>query len=69
MGKGQQIAQNGIEAVALFGYDFQESARILRIVDGAVQQRFYKTFDGSDGRTQFMGYIGDKITAHLFEAA
>ncbi len=68
-GQREQVAKNSVEAVGLFGHDFNEVPRVVRVVERAVQQGLDKALDRGDRCAQFMRHVGHKIAPHLLEPA
>ena len=66
---GEYVVDQAREALGLQHDDLEEFFRHGGIVDRPVQERFHKALDGGERRFQFVGNVGDKVRAHLLEAA
>ena len=53
----------------MFRYNGQKALSLLRIVHRFVEKGFDKPFNSGQGRFDFMGHIGYKITPNVFKAS
>src|SRR5213075_2692061 len=67
--KFEQIVGEPRETPRVFENDLHEADAILRVVDGAGEQRFCKTLNGGERRFEFVGNVGDEISADALEFA
>ena len=64
----EKIVGETIEAGGVVANDFEETAIILRIVEGAGEQSFGEAADGGERRLEFVRDVGDEILADALEA-
>src|SRR5271156_4696410 len=51
----------------MFENDIEEAGAVLLIINGAGEERFGEALDGSEGRSEFVRDVGNKIAAHALE--
>src|ERR1700735_2265800 len=53
----------------MFENDFEKARAVLRIVNRASEKRFGEALNGSEGSSEFVRDVGDKIAPHAFESS
>src|SRR5216684_815060 len=67
--KHEQIVGEPCQPLRVLENDLEEADSILRIVEGAGEQRFRKTLNRGERRSEFVGNVGNEITAYALELA
>ena len=63
----QQVVDNGVQPPGLTQDNVEETAGIVRVLQGAVEQGFDIAADGGDRRLQLVADIGDEVLADVLQ--
>ena len=63
----QQVSNQRIESMRLFGNAFDETMTCLFVFEGTHQKRFGVRFDGRERGFQFVRYVCSEVTSRVFQ--